>query len=120
MIQIRSVSPPLDRPALTGPAVNLLRRADAVGLLPEGEPIDRLDMALLRRIASEASANGIGQNAAIAILGDPGSDARLAVLIGLLDDAMASSPLPVRELAELLRVFDLDALAHLVASSAVS
>jgi hypothetical protein len=97
-----------------------VRRADAVGLLPDREPVERLDMALLRRIAAEASAAGIGQDAAIAILGKPGTDARLASLIGLLDEAMAASPLPGRELAELSQVFDLDGLARLVGSSAVS
>ncbi len=120
LIQVRSVSPPLDRPALTGPAVSLLRRADAVGLLPAGEPVERLDMALLRRIATAASAAGVGQDAAIALLGRPGSDLRLAGLIAQLDAALASSPLPARELAELTRVFDLDGLARLVGSSAVS
>jgi hypothetical protein len=39
--------------------VGLVRHGDAVALLPGGEPVDRLDMALVRRIAAEASAAGI-------------------------------------------------------------
>ena len=120
MVQIRSVSAPLDRPVLTGPAVNLVRRADAVGLLPDREPVQNLDMALVRRIAEEASAAGVGRNAAVGILGEPGTNERLASLITRLDEAMAASPLPDRELRELTTIFDLDALARLVGSSAVS
>jgi uncharacterized protein (DUF2384 family) len=120
MIRIRSIAAPLDRPQLTEPAVNLVRRADAVGLLPDNEPVERLDMALVRRIAEEASAAGVGRSAAIGILGQPGSDERLASLLHRLDDAMAASPLPDRELRALAEVFDLDALASLSGSSAVS
>jgi hypothetical protein len=120
LIRVRSVSPPLDRPALAGPAVRLVRHADAVGLLPRDEAVDRLDMTLVRRIAAEASAAGIGQDAAIGLLGRPGTDARLASLMTSLDAAMAASPLPERELAELSSVFDLDTLARLAGSSAVS
>lgn len=119
-IRIRSVSSPLDRPRLIEPAVNLVRRADAVGLLPDKEPVERLDMVLVRRIAEEASAAGVGRNAAVGILGRPGTDERLASLIERLDEAMTASPLPDRELAGLSRIFDLDTLATLTGSSAVS
>jgi uncharacterized protein (DUF2384 family) len=120
LIRIRSIAAPLDRPQLTGPAVNLVRRADAVGLLPDKEPVEVLDMALVRRIAEEASAAGVGRSAAVGILGQPGTDERLASLLHRLDDAMAASPLPDRELPALADVFDLEALGRLAGSSAVS
>jgi len=119
-IRIRSVVAPLDRPELTEPAVNLVRRADAVGLLSDRESVERLDMALVRRIAEEASAAGVGRSAAVGILGQPGTDERLASLLQRLDDAMAASPLPDRELRGLADMFDLDTLGHLSGSSAVS
>lgn len=119
-IRIRSISAPLDRPGLTEQAVGLVRRADAVGLLPGVEPVELLDMTLVRRIAEEASAAGIGRSAAAAILGQPGTDERLASLLRRLDEAMAASPLPEQELRALADVFDVDSLAHLAGASAVS
>jgi hypothetical protein len=119
-LQISTVEPPLDRPSVVDPAFRLLRRAVALGLIGTQERVDRLDLELLRRIAREASAAGIGRDAAVALLkGDPGTD-RLAVLIGRLDDSLAESPLPEREVPELLRVFDRDELAALAGTSSVS
>jgi uncharacterized protein (DUF2384 family) len=119
-IRIRSISAPLDRPGLTEPAIDLVRRADAVGLLPGSEPVELLDMTLVRRIAEEASAAGVGLSAAAGILGQPGTDERLASLLRRLDEAMAASPLPEQELRALADVFDVDSLARLSGASAVS
>lgn len=119
MIQIATVEAPLNRPGLLGPAVGLVRRALAVGLLRDRERVDRLDMDLLHGIAREANSAGIGQNAALALLeGAPPS--RLGSLIERLDRALRESPLPEREIEELLRVFDVDQLAALVGTSPVS
>ena len=119
-IRIRSVSAPFDRPLLLGPAIDLVRRADAVGLLPGTDPVERLDMALVRRVAEEASAVGVGLSAAVGILGRPGTDERLASLLRQLDEAMSASPLPEQELRVLAAVFDVDSLARLSGASAVS
>ena len=119
MIQIATIDAPLNRPALLGPAVGLVRRALALGLLGGRKEVTRLDLDLLRGIAREASAAGIGQDAALQLLAQP-TPARLASLIGRLDDALAASPLPERELAQLADVFDTDALATLVGTSPVS
>jgi hypothetical protein len=119
-VQISTVLPPLDRPSLVDPAIRLLRRALALGLLGGEERVDRLDLDLVRRIAQEASTAGIGQNAAVALLqGHPQTD-RLVELIERLDDSLAESPLPEREVPELLRVFDRDELAALAGTSSVS
>jgi hypothetical protein len=79
-----------------------------------------LDLELLRRIAQEASTAGIGQDAAVAFLqGNPGTN-RLVGLIERLEDSLAQSPLPEREVPELLLVFDRDELARLTGTSSVS
>ena len=119
-IRISTVEAPLDRPTLVDPAIRLLRRALALGLLGDNERVDRLDLELVRRIAREASAAGIGQDAAVALLhGDSGAN-RLAALIERLDDSLTESPLPDREVPELLRVFDREHLALLTGTSGVS
>ncbi len=119
-VRISTVEPPLDRPALVDPAIRLLRRALALGLLADQERVDRLDLELVRRIAREASTAGIGRDAAIALLqSDPGAN-RLAGLIERLDDSLAQSALPDREVPELLRVFGRDELAALAGTSSVS
>jgi hypothetical protein len=119
LIRIASVEAPLNRPALLGPAVGLVRRTLAVGLLRDRELVERLDMELLRGIAREASLAGIGQDAAIELLERPGP-ARLGRAIGRLGEALAESPLPERELAQLADVLDLDDLGELVGASPVS
>lgn len=120
LVRLATVEEPLDGPALVDPAIGLLRRALALGLLGDDERIDRLDLELVRRIAHEASAAGIGQDAAIALLqGDSGPE-RLAALIERLNEALTASPLPDREVPELLRVFDREDLALLTGTSSVS
>lgn len=118
--QITTISSPLNRPSLSGPAIHLVRRAFAVGILDDSHAVERLDLDLLKRIAREASALGIGQDAAIAFLGPEPQVNGLAGLIQRLDDSLTSSPLPNQEARELLRVFGREALAELVGTSAVS
>ncbi len=82
--------------------------------------VDRLDLELVRRIAREASNAGIGQDVAVALLhGDLRPD-RLATLIRRLDEALTASPLPDRELPEVLRVLDREQVAELTGTSSVS
>lgn len=119
MLQIATIEAPLNRPSLLGPAVGLVRRALALGLLRDRDRIDRLDLELLRGIASEASSAGIGRDAAIALL-ERGTPARLGNAISRLDDALAESPLPDRELAVLSETFDIDELAALIGVAPVS
>lgn len=119
-IQIASVEAPLNRPALADRAFGLVLRATAVGLLSGRGPIVRLDLELVREIAREAAALGIGKEAALGLLQDDPSPARLAQLIEQLDDALAQSPLPERELRELRRTFDFDQLSALLGTSTVS
>jgi len=119
MVRIASVEAPLNRPALLGPAVGLVRRALAVGLLRDRQLVETLDMDLLRHIARQASLAGVGGDAALALL-ESAPAGRLGRAIDRLDDALVESPLPVQELAQLSTVFDLDEIAALVGASSVS
>lgn len=119
MIRIASIDAPLNTAGLRGPALDLVRRALAVGLLRDRALIGKLDLDLLRGIAREASAAGVGRDAALELLAKP-SPRHLGSVIGRLEDALASSPMPERELAVLLEVFDVDQLAALLDTSAVS
>ena len=120
LVRIHTIEAPLDRPGLVNPAIGLLRRALALGLLRDRDRVERLDLELVRRIAREASSAGIGQDAAVALLQGTNAPERLAALIERLDDALTESPLPDRELPELLRVFDRGVLADLTGTSGVS
>ena len=120
LIRIATVEPPLDRSPVRESAARLVRRAAAVGLLKGRAQVQRLDLELLRWIAREAAAEGVGQDAALALLDVNSRPDQLAGAIRLLDVALSESPLPARELRELLQIFDPDQLAELVGSSAVS
>jgi len=119
-IQIVSVDAPLSRQTLLAKAFGLVLRASAVGLLTGRERIDRLDLDLLREIARNAAAAGIGRDAALAMLESDLSPTRLATLIDRLDEALIGSPLPDRELRQLRQTFELDQLARLLGTSEVS
>lgn len=120
LIRLDTVEPPLDDPALIGPTMALLRRALAFGLIRRDEEVNRLDLALVKRIAQEATRVGIGQDAALGLLRGDQRQGRLATLIRRLDDALVESPLPDHELPEVLRVFDREQVAELVGTSSVS
>ena len=120
LIRLATVEAPLDQAAVTDSAIGLLRRALALGLLDIDQEVTRLDLGLLRQIAERASAAGIGQDAAIAVLRGQSSPDRLLPLIARLDEALQESPLPDRELPELLRVFPREDLAALAGTSSVS
>jgi hypothetical protein len=120
LIHLATVEAPLDQGALTDSAIGLLRRALALGLLDHDQEVTSLDLDLLRQIAERASAAGVGQDAAIAILRGPTRPDRLLPLIARLDEALQESPLPDRELPELLRVFAREDLAALTGTSSVS
>lgn len=120
LIRIDTVESPLDQAPLTDTTVGLLRRAVALRLLDEGQLVTRLDVELLRQIAKRASAAGIGQDAAIAILRGPSEPDRLGPLIERLNEALQESPLPDRELPELMRVFPREDLAALTGTTNVS
>ena len=120
LVRLATVSSPFNRPGMLDAAIGLLRRAAAVGLLEKRETVDDLDIELVGEIATEASAAGVGRDAALGILGAGKSSSRLASYIERLDEALIASPLPDHELRELSRLFDLADLAELLGTSEVS
>lgn len=119
MLRITSVSAPLNRPDLLALAMRVVRRALGLGLLSERSRIEKLDLDLIRSIAQEASGLGVGQEAAVALLERP-RNARLPRLLASLDASLAESPVPERELTELLRTYDHEQLAALAGTSIAS
>lgn len=119
MLRITSVAAPLNRPDLLAVALSVVRRALGLGLLSDRSRIEKLDLDLIRSIAQEASSLGVGQEAAVALLDRPRT-ARLPKLLASLDTSLADSPVPEREIAELLRIYDHEQLAALADTSVAS
>jgi hypothetical protein len=121
LIRITSVAAPLSSPGLLSAAMALVTRALGIGLLSDRVLIDKLDLELIRSIALEASSAGVGRNAALALMDRGGTTpARLKTLIHRLDRALSDSPMPDRELGELLRIYDYVGLATLLDTSVAS
>src|SRR5258708_26448894 len=64
-IQIHAASPPFDRPALGVRAARLLSLAEAMGILPPGEPIYRLDAQAMKAPVEALVRRGIGRSASL-------------------------------------------------------
>jgi hypothetical protein len=116
-----TVREPIAEPYLARAAVTTLSRAAAMGLLPEGQTVETLDLETLKRLVGRIAAAGVAP-APVAELaawtrGDP---RRLRDLLGELDEALVESPVPDREWPELTRVLGEPLLAPLVAVSRVS
>lgn len=105
-------------PYLARAAVTMLGRAAAMGLLPERQVVEALDLDTLKTMAWHIGAAGVAP-AALAELaawtrGDPH---RLHALLEQVDQALVDSPVPDREWGELLRVLAEPLLAALVGVS---
>src|SRR5690606_5395577 len=61
MIQIRSVQHPYDTPEVAASALSALTRADAMGLIPADDRIERLDQQTMRRVTRRIADRGIGK-----------------------------------------------------------
>lgn len=117
-IRVRSVREPLAAPYLARAAVTTISRAAAMGLLPERQVVETLDLDALKTMARSIAEAGLAP-AALAELaawkrGDP---QRLRALLEQVDQALVDSPVPDREWGELLRVLGEPLLAALVGVS---
>ena len=117
-IHIQSVCSPFDVPDVAHQAVTTLTRADAMGLIPPGETIDRLDATVLRGIVEHVSRAGVGRGL-LAELSDPAcSDPkRLSATLGKINDALEASPVPACEWPGLGRTLGADLLTRLLGIS---
>jgi len=80
----------------------------------------RLDLELVRSIATAAAEAGIGRDAATTLCTDPLQMSRVPTLVGQLTDALLASPLPRQELERLAQTLDLEMVARVVGTSSMS
>ena len=117
-IHIQSVCSPFDVPDVAHQAVTTLTRADAMGLIPQGETIDRLDTAVLRGVVEHVSRAGIGRGLLADLSDSACSDPkRLSATLGKINDALDASPVPACEWPGLGRTLGADLLARLLGIS---
>jgi hypothetical protein len=121
MIRIGSVHDPFNAPGVARLAVTTIARADAMGLLPEKEAIDRLDFKVLRRVAGRIAKVGIGPSLVTDLNSLEGRDpGRLRALLEKLNDALDESPTPQYEWPKLVNTLGIEQLGRLVGISASS
>ncbi|HZR81975.1 MAG TPA: hypothetical protein VFD92_12825 [Candidatus Binatia bacterium] len=109
---------PYDAPDVAASALSAITRADAMGLIPEEETIDRLDAPTMRRVTRRIADRGIGKALVLELeraRAPRGRDLRriLRELSAVLED----SPLPELEWPRLRDVLGLDLLTDLVGVS---
>src|SRR5258708_29392590 len=115
-VQIHAAAPPFDRPAIGVRAAKLLSLAEAMGLLPPGDPIYRLDAKALKAPVEELVRRGIGRNASLQLAVSASPD-RIADLLDRLCQVLEASPVPSAEASPLTSVLGLDLPATLARRS---
>lgn len=120
-IRIQAVAEPFESadPEALRDAVEAIVLADAMGLV-EGDEIERLDVAALRRVARAAAEAGIAALPSVALGTRRIGPDELAAVLRTLREALEGSAVPAREWAAMVGVFGVDELARLVGVSASS
>jgi hypothetical protein len=115
-LQIASVDEPISRRGLGVPAIQLLGRMEAMGLLPGSEAIPRLSTEVLEEAVTALLEAGAGREAAVAFLESMREDdpALMRQLLEALYASLEESPVPQRQWQHLLRVLGAELLARLV------
>jgi uncharacterized protein (DUF2384 family) len=120
VIQLESVSPPLNNPEIASLAVRILSVAETMGLLRGREPIRRLDRGVLEGVArSAATSAGIGRDVLAELRGADRAD-RMEPAVRRLYEALERSPAPATEWRSIAAVLGPDLLARLLGVSASS
>lgn len=122
-VRLSSAAAPFDRAPVLPAAARLVLLAEGVGLLPEAEqPVVRLDLDLVRGIARSMLDEGVGRTAALKLLEGPraASDVVLADRIADLTRSLLESPMPDRELGQLLETYGREMLGDLLGISEAS
>lgn len=123
MLRIDSVKDPFRAPRLAAKGAKALVRADAMGLLPEGERGLTLEASTFQRLASRLSKAGIGKGL-FAILTSSrvltGEPELLEQCLDSLTEALEASPVPDSEWKRLVRVLGVEMLARLLGISPAS
>jgi hypothetical protein len=121
MIQIESATAPFTTPRIAFQAVTALGRADAMGLLPAGERIEKLDLSSFQKAVRHIHRAGIARNIQLDF-GDglTNSGPGLERDLERLNMALEESPVPEFEWNRLTDVLGLDLLSRLLGVSASS
>lgn len=121
MIQIRSAEHPYDRPELAATALSTLTRADAMGLIPEEERIERLDETTMRRVTRRIADLGIGKALVLELgSGAARSATDLGRILRELSEVLEDSPVPELEWPRMRDILGLELLVELVGVAAPS
>jgi hypothetical protein len=123
IVRLSSVASPFDRATVRSAGTRLVLVAEGLGLLPQdGPPVERLDLDLVRDIARRTLAEGVGQEPALALLEGAGSagPADLEGMITRLVRSLSDSPMPARELEQLLVTYGRERLGELLCISEAS
>lgn len=118
MVQIRSVDDPFTRRSLHRAAVSVLKHAEAMGLLPENEVVERLDRKTMSRLLEHIAGAGIGRWLNVELKNPRHDDVgRLEKLFEHLNSALEESPAPAYEWPRLAEIVGVDQLARLLSVS---
>ena len=117
-VRIESIADPFseDDPELGEAFLNVLLRADSMGLI--SEDVRGLDRKALRAVGKAVAEQGIGQAQAVETLtASKLPRARLLDVLEQWKDALEESPVPATELPVLIDLFGLEELAALLDTS---
>jgi len=121
MIYLESARAPFTSPRLAFQAITALGRADAMGLLPEGERIETLDLASLRKVVHHIHHAGIARTIQLNLAEDfTTSGEGLERTLEHLNIALEESPAPEFEWKRLTEVLGIELLSRLLGISGSS
>lgn len=118
MIQIESARGPFTLPRIAFQAFTALGRADAMGLLPAGEHIERLDLSSFRNAIRHIHRAGIARNIQLDLT--DASVSRLEQALKHLNLALEESPAPEFEWNRLAEVVGMELLGRVLGISVTS
>ena len=121
MVQIESAKAPFNSPRVVFQAVTALGRADAMGLLPQDEPIETLDLPSFRKAVRHIQRAGIALNVQLELSDDAArSGPHLERTLQHLNLALEESPAPEFEWTRLKDVLGPELLSRLLGISPTS
>lgn len=114
-LRLRSVDEPFRSPAVYHHAIEALKRADAMGLLPREKLIESLDVSTVTQLLGHIARAGISRGSYQDLADPAGLDAdRMEKLLSGVSRALEESPAPVFEWPALLELFGVEQLARLL------
>lgn len=121
MVQVESIQDPFTSPGIVFQAITALGRADAMGLLPENERFDTLNLPSFRKAIQHIHRAGIARVVQLEMgsaLADSGEDLERA--LERLNAALEASPAPEFEWDRMTALLGTDLLSRALGISASS